>query len=188
MTILESHQLKAGQRRTRALRFTANWIWALALLSWAGAVLLVRGRRRLEVRAIAIGFVAAGFLILIVCSLAERYFVNTLVKSDSVRPAAKNAFEIMTDLLKGAGWTGVIVGVVALVGVWLTGPGRRATQARQTLAPHLAGAGIYGATIGGYLLLLWWRPDAAVRLLGQRPDLLRAAARRDGGAAPPVGA
>lgn len=158
VTILESHQLKAGQRLTRALRFTANWIWALALLSWAGAVLLVRGRRRLEVRAIAIGFVAAGFLILIVCSLAERYFVNTLVKSDSVRPAAKNAFEIMTDLLRGAGWTGVIVGVVALVGVWLTGPGRRATQARQTLAPHLAGAGIYGATIGGYLLLLWWRP------------------------------
>ena len=158
VTILESHQLKAGQRLTRALRFTASWIWALALLSWAGAILLVRGRRRLEVRAIAIGFVAAGFLILIVCSLAERYFVNTLVKSDSVRPAAKNAFEIMTDLLKGAGWTGVIVGVVALVGVWLTGPGRRATQARQTLAPHLAGAGIYGATIGGYLLLLWWRP------------------------------
>jgi hypothetical protein len=158
VTILQSDQLKTGQRLTRALRFTANWIWALALLSWAGAILLVKGRRRLEVRAIAIGFLAAGFLILIVQGFAERYFVNNLVKSDSVRPAAKNAFEILTDLLRGAGWTGVIVGVVALVGVWLTGPGRRAVQARQALAPHLAGGGIYGVTIGGYLLLLWWRP------------------------------
>jgi hypothetical protein len=158
VTILSSDQLKTGQRLTRALRFTANWIWALALLSWAGALLLVGGRRRLEVRAMAIGLIAAGFLILIVRSLAERYFVNDLVVSDSVRPAATNAFEILTDLLKGAGWTGVIIGVVALAGVWLSGPGRRAGQARQALAPHFSGAGIYGATIGGYLLLLWWRP------------------------------
>ena len=158
VTILKSDQLKAGQRITRALRFTASWIWALALLSWAGAILLVKGRRRLEVRAIAIGFVSAGFLILIVRSLGERYFVNHLVLSDSVRPAAQNAFEIMTNLLKGAGWTAVIVGVVALAGVWLMGSGRRAGQARQALAPHLSGAGIYGATLGAYLLLLWWRP------------------------------
>jgi hypothetical protein len=158
ITILESDQLKTGQRLTRALRFVANWIWALALVAWAGAILLVPGRRRLEVRAIAIGFLAAGFLILIVRGLSERYFVNDLVKSDSVRPSAQSAFEIITGLLRGAGWTAVIVGVVALVGVWLSGPGHRAIQARQALAPHLRGAGIYAATIGGYLLLLWWRP------------------------------
>jgi hypothetical protein len=158
VTILKSDQLKTGQRLTRALRFTANWIWALAILAWAGAILLVRGRRRLEVRAVAIGFLSAGFLILVVCGLSERYFVNHLVQSDSVKPAAQNAFEIITHLLRGAGWTGVIVGVVALAGVWLTGSGRRATQARQALAPHLSGAGAYAATIGGYLLLLWWRP------------------------------
>ena len=158
ITILKSDQLKTGQRLTRALRFVASWIWALALLAWAGAILLVPGRRRLEVRAIAIGFLAAGFLILVVRGLSERYFVNKLVKSDSVRPSAKSAFEIITDLLKGAGWTAVIIGIVAIVGVWLCGPGRRAGQARQWLAPHLGGAGIYAATIGGYLLLLWWRP------------------------------
>jgi hypothetical protein len=158
VTILDSDQLKAGQRITRALRFVASWIWVLALLAWAGAILLVPGRRRLEVRAIAIGFLAAGFLILIVRGMAERYFVNDLVKSESVRPSAQSAFEIITGLLKGAGWTAVIVGAVALAGVWLSGPGRRARQARQALAPHLSGLGIYAATIGGYLLLLWWRP------------------------------
>lgn len=158
ITLLKSDQLKTGQRLTRALRFVASWIWALALIAWAGAIWLARGRRRLEIRAIAIGFVAAGFLILIVRGLAERYFVNHLIKSDSVRPSGQHAFEIITDLLKGAGWTAVIIGVVGLVGVWLSGPGRRAVQAREFLAPHLSGAGAYAATIGGYLLLLWWRP------------------------------
>jgi hypothetical protein len=158
VTIVESHQLQMGQRLVRALRFVANWVWSLALLAWAGAILLVPGRRRLEVRAVASGLVAAGFLVLIVRSLAERYFVNDLVASDSVRPAASNAFEIITGLLKGAGWTTVIVGIAALAGVLLSGAGDRATSARRALAPHLRGAGAYGAAICGFLLLPWWRP------------------------------
>jgi hypothetical protein len=156
--LLHSDQLKTGQRATRALRFVANWIWVLVLIAWAGAIWLAGGRRRLEVRAIAIGLLAAGFLVLVVRGLAERWFVNDLVKSDSVRPAGQHAFEIITDLLKGAGWTLVIIGVVGMVGVWLVGPGRRPGQAREFLAPHLSGAGAYAATIGGFLLLLWWRP------------------------------
>ncbi len=188
VTILDSDQLKAGQRMTRALRFTASWIWALALLSWAGAILLVKGRRRLEVRAIAIGFVSAGFLILIVRSLGERYFVNHLVQSDSVRPAAQHAFEILTDLLKGAGWTAVIVGVVALAGVWLTGPGRRATQAGAALAPHCRRGRYLRRHDRRLPVAALVAADAAVRLLGERPDPPRAAAGRDGGCAPPVGA
>jgi hypothetical protein len=158
ITLLKSDQLKTGQRATRALRFVANWIWALALAAWIGAVLLVPGRRRLEVRAIAIGILVAGFLILLARSWAGRYAVNNLVASDTVRPSAKDAHAIITSLLKGAGWTAVIVGVVALVGVWLTGAGRHAATARRHLAPHLRGAGIYAVTIVGYLLLLWWRP------------------------------
>ncbi len=158
ITIMDSHQLKTSQRLVRALRFTANWIWALVLIAWAAAIWLARGRRRREVRAIAIGILAAGFLILVVRGLAERYFVNRLVESDSVRPSAQHAFEIITDLLRGAGWTAVIVGVVGLVGVWLTGPGIRAVQTRHVLAPYLSGAGAYAAAIGAYLLLLWWRP------------------------------
>ncbi len=158
IVLLHSDQLKTGQRATRALRFVADWIWALALVAWIGAILLVPGRRRLEVRAIAIGILAAGFLILIVRNSAGRYFVNNIVESDTVRPSAKDAYSIITELLKGAGWTAVILGAVALVGAWLTGPGRHAESARAFLAPYLSGVGIYAVTIGGFLLLLWWRP------------------------------
>jgi hypothetical protein len=158
ITILKSDQLKTGQRATRALRFVADWIWALALVAWIGAILLVPGRRRLEVRAMAIGILVAGLLILIVRGSVGRYFVNNLVTSDTVRPSAKDAYAIITELLKGAGWTAVIVGVVALAGAWLTGPGSNAAKARRYLAPHLSGGGIYAVTIGGFLLLVWWRP------------------------------
>ena len=158
IVIMRSDQLDTAQKAVRGLRFVAAWIWALALAAWAIAIVLVPGRRRKEVKAMAIGILAAGFLILIAQTVSERYFVNRLVESDSVRPSAKDAFEIITDSLRGAGWTAVIIGVVALVGVWLYGPGRRAGEARQFLAPYLSGAGIYAATIGGFILLLWWRP------------------------------
>ncbi|HXY83945.1 MAG TPA: SHOCT domain-containing protein [Gaiellaceae bacterium] len=159
ITVLKSNQLKAAQDATKGLRLVADWIWVLVLLAWAGAVWLARGRRRIEVRAIAVGVIASGFLVLLVRTLAGRYLVNHLVVSDSVRPAAKNAYDILTRLLAGAGWTGVIVGAVGLVGVWLVGPGKRAHAVRRAMSPYLARPEIaYTALVVAYLLVLWWKP------------------------------
>jgi hypothetical protein len=159
VTILESDQLKSAQDATRLLRFVADWIWVFALAAAAGAVWLARGRRRNEVRALAIGLLLAGVLILIARSLIGRYVVGHLVTTESVRPAAAAAYSILTDLLKGAGWTAIIVAFVALAGIWLSGPRPHATAARQELAPYLRRPEIaYSTLVVGYLLLLWWRP------------------------------
>lgn len=159
VTILESDQLSAAQDVTKALRTVANWVWVLVLAAWGAAIWLARGRRRIETRAIAIGIVAAGFLVLVVRTLAGRYLVDELVVSDSVKPAMSSAYDIITTLLAGAGWTAVIVGIVALVGVWVTGAGSRATSARRALAPYLRRPEIaFGALVVAYLLLLWWQP------------------------------
>jgi hypothetical protein len=159
VTILESDQLKTAQDATRGLRFVADWIWLLALAAAAGAVWLARGRRRNELRALGIGLFVAGVVILIVQSLVGRYVVGHLVPSESVRPAARAAYGIITDLLRGAGWTAIIVAAVALAGIWLSGPRSRATEARHALAPYLRRAEVaYGALVIAYLLLLWWRP------------------------------
>jgi hypothetical protein len=159
ITILESDQLKAAQNATKALRFTANWIWVLALAAAAGAVWLARGRRRNEVRALAIGILIAGILILIVRTMIGRYLVDHLVASDSVRPAVARAYAILTELLRGAGWSAVIIAVVAFFGLWLSGPKPRAVATRRALSPYLRRPEVaYGALIVGYLLLLWWRP------------------------------
>jgi len=186
VTILESDQLKTAQDATRLLRYVANWIWVLALAAAAGAVWLARGRRRIELRANAIGLLIAGVLILMVQSLAGRYVVGHLVPSESVRPAASAAYGIITRLLRGAGWTVIVAAVVALVGIWLSGPGQWATEARQELAPYLRRAELaYGALRHRLSPASLVAADAAVRLPARGRDLVRARADRDGGAPSP---
>ncbi len=159
ITILESDDLETAQNVTQALKFVAQWIWVLALAAWATAIWLVRGRRRVEVRAIAIGLIVTGFLVIAVRALAGDYVVDTLVESESVKPAVAEAWDIITRLLAGSGWSLVIVGVVALAGVWLAGPGSRATGARRALAPSLRRPEVaFGTTAVLYLLLLLWQP------------------------------
>jgi hypothetical protein len=159
VTILRSNELKLAQDGTKLLRFIADWIWVLALAAAAAAVWLARGYRRRELRALALGLVVAGFLILVVQTLLGRYLVHHLVTAESVRPAVARAYSILTGLFRGDGWTAIIVGVVALVGIWLSGPGPRAVHARRDLAPYLRRPEVaYSVLVVGYLLLLWWRP------------------------------
>jgi hypothetical protein len=159
ITILESGELETAQDVTHALEVVASWIWVLALAAWAAAVWLARGRRRVELRAIAIGLVIAGILLVAVRALAGDYVVDSLVQSESVKPAAGDAWDIVTRLLAGAGWSFVIVGVVALAGVWLAGPGARARAAREALAPSLERPEVaFGTAAVLYMLLLLWQP------------------------------
>jgi Short C-terminal domain len=161
IVILKSNQLKTAQDATQLLKVIASWIWVLALAAFAGAIWLARGRRRIELRAIAIGLVVAGFLLLAVRSLAGRYVVDSLVASDSVKAAASEAWDIATRLLAGSGWSLVIVGIVTLAGVWLAGPGPRASGAREALAPWLRRPALAFGTAGLlYVLVLWWQPTA----------------------------
>ncbi len=159
IVILESDELKTAQDATQLLKVVATWIWVLAFASWAAAIWLARGRRRIELRAIAIGLVITGFLILVVRSLAGRYVVDSLVSSESVKPAVQEAWDIITRLLAGSGWSAVIVGLITLVGVWLAGPATRAAGVRNVLAPWLRRPELaFGAAALLYLLLLLWQP------------------------------
>jgi hypothetical protein len=157
--ILQSDELETAQDATSLLEAIANWIWVLVLVLWVAAVWLAAGRRRLEVRAIAVGLVVAGLLAVVVRGLAGRYVVEELVQTDSVRPAAEAVWSILTDRLATAAWLLVLIGAVTLVGVWLTGPGRRANAVQRALAPYLRRGDIaYGAYVVLLLLFLWIFP------------------------------
>ncbi len=43
------------------------------------------------------------------------------MKTESVKPAANDAWTILTDLLSDTAWTLIGIGVVALLGVWVAG-------------------------------------------------------------------
>jgi hypothetical protein len=159
ITIMESDELGVAQDITQLLKVVANWIWVLAILAWAAAVWLARGRRRLELRAIAIGFVIVGLAVVAIRAAAGNYIVDNLVASDSVKPAVDSAWSIITESLAASGWTAFIVGVLALVGLWLAGPGRRATGVREELAPYLRRADVsYAVLVVLLLLFVWWSP------------------------------
>ena len=137
IVIIEKSQLETAQTITRILRSVANWMWLVALAVAALAVWLARGRRRIEIRALAIGLVLVGLLLLAVRRFAGDYLVDQLAKDDGVKPAAHDAWSILTQTLADRAWFGITLGIVTLVGVWFVGDTKRAADARRAAAPVL---------------------------------------------------
>ena len=137
IAIIEKSQLETAQTVTRILRAVADWMWLVALAVAALAIWLARGRRRLELRAIAIGLVVVGLLLLAVRRFAGDYVVDALVKDDAVEPAAHDAWSILTQVLADRAWVWIILGVVTIAGVWFVGDTGRAAQAREAAQPVL---------------------------------------------------
>jgi hypothetical protein len=156
VTILQSDELDTAQSVTQLLKTVADWIWIPMLLAFAAALWLVPGRRRKEVRAIAIGLVVAGVALLVIRRVAGSYLVDHLTSSDSVRPAVSAFWTILSDGLAEAAWVVVFIGVIGTLGAWLTGEGRRAVGARRWLGPWLANAGIAWAVYAAVLLIVVW--------------------------------
>ncbi len=135
VTIVKESQLETAQTVTRFLRAVADWMWLVALAVAALAIWLARGRRRLELRALAIGLVLVGLLLLAVRRFAGDYIVDELAKDDAVKPAAHDAWSILTQTLADRSWVWIVLGIVTLAGVWFVGDSRRAAQARRAAAP-----------------------------------------------------
>jgi len=164
IVILQSDDLDTAQKITHWLEQIANYIWILALACWIGAIWLARGRRRQEVRSLGIGLVLVGILVLLARWLAGKYVVDHIVVSETVRPAASAAWEILTNSLAAAGWVVLIGGVLTAIGAWLVGPGDRATAARGSLAPLMQRWEVaWGAFVLAMALVIWLLPIQVFR-------------------------
>jgi ACR3 family arsenite efflux pump ArsB len=129
-------------------------MWLVALAVAALAIWLARGRRRIELRALAIGVLAVGLLMLAVRRAAGGYLVDKLAKDDSVKPAVQDAWNILTQVLADRAWVWITLGVLTLVGVWFVGDTRRAGQARRAALPVLQNRlATYGIAAGSVLVL-----------------------------------
>ena len=153
IAIVSSDQLETAQTAARILRVLANWLWLAALLLAALAIWLARGRRRIELRAIAVGLIVVGVLMLFVRRYAGDYLVDSLT-TDATEPAGSDAWQILTQGLSDRAWIAVVLGLLTLAGVWLAGPTRLAGRARTLVAPVAARPlWTYGALAGLVLLL-----------------------------------
>jgi hypothetical protein len=162
IAIIEESQLETAQTATKLLRTVADWMWLVALIVAALAVWLARGRRRLELRAIALGLLVVGLLMLAVRRFAGDYLVSELVKDDAVEPAAHEAWRILTQVLADRAWAWVVLGAVTLAGVWFVGDTARAARARRAAAPALENrATTYGIAAVAILALVLIAPQVA---------------------------
>ena len=154
IAIIEESQLETAQSVTKLLRTVADWMWLVALAVAALAIWLARGRRRLELRALALGVLVVGVLMLAVRRFAGDYLVDQIAKDDAVKPAAHDAWSILTQTLADRAWVWIILGVVTLVGVWFVGETRRAADARRAARPALENRVTTYAIAAGALLVL----------------------------------
>ncbi len=164
--IVQVDRLSRAQQVTAIFRTVAPWFWLVPVLLWAAAIALARGYRRVELRAVSLAIIAAGLLVLVLRNVAGLYIIGAVVAEPFVKPAAEQAWSILTSLLADGAWTAIGLGVVAFAGAWLAGPGPRAITIRRRLAPKLASPGFsYGVAFALLLLVVWWGPTAQTRRL-----------------------
>jgi len=188
--IMDAGQLETAQNLTQALKFLGNWLWVLPVALAAIALWIARDRKRPILRMLAWGAVLAGLLVLVVRRVGGSYIVDSLVESETVKPAAQDAWDILTAQLRDGGFTLIGLGVILLLTLWLGGTSSSAVSTRRALAPYLArGEVAFGIAAGLFLLLLLWAPTvqttraplmiAAAAILALGVELLRRQTARE---------
>jgi hypothetical protein len=154
VALIDESQLETAQTLTRILRSVANWLWLLAIATAALAVWLARGRRRLELRALALGVLVVGLLMLVARRAGGNYLVDHLAKDDTVKPAAADAWNILSQTLVDRAWVWIILGTALLLGVWFVGETGRALQARRASWPVLENRVLTYGILAGIVIVL----------------------------------
>lgn len=167
LVIMRSHQLKSAQDVAGAVKSLAIVLPALAILLFAVAIWLARGRRRQALRTAGWCFVAVGALLLLVRRVGGNQIVDSLVKVRSNEAAVHQAWMIATSLLFAIAVALIAYGAVFALAAWLAGPTRSAQFLRKLVAPQLRDSpGVAYAAAGGLLLaLVVWGPTPAFRQL-----------------------
>jgi hypothetical protein len=165
ITILHSGQLKNAQRGLKVIKVLSVFLLVLVLFLYGLAIYLARGHRRRILRATAVSFLFVGVLVLVIQRITGGVVIDSLIKTDAIRPAGNAAWGIGTALLRSVAYALILYGVAGLIGAWLAGPTRWAVAARKRLAPVFEDQAwmIYVAVAVLFLLLLAWGPTQATR-------------------------
>jgi hypothetical protein len=165
LTIIHSDELEAAQKGVKLLRHLPIVLTLLALIFFGLAIWLAGPRRREALRAVGIGFVVAGVIVLLLRSLGGHYVVDALAKTDSGKPAFEEVWGIATSLLATVARSALAFGVLVFLAAWLAGPTALATALRREAAPYVRAhqAAAYVAAAALFLILVAWAPVAAFR-------------------------
>jgi hypothetical protein len=167
LVILRSDQLATAQDIAKAIRSLSIILTVLSLGLFAVAIWMARPSRRVVLRNVGWCLFGLGFATLLARRLIGNDVVDSLVRTESAKPAVHEAFLIGTSLLYAIAVAFVVYGALIVLYAWLTGGARWATWTRRKLAPVLRErpALVYGIVACAYLLVLVWGPTPAFRKL-----------------------
>jgi hypothetical protein len=152
--LVRASQLGAAQTGVQAVEVLSIWPLLIGLVLIGGAVYLARDRRRTIVRDAAIGFIVIGVVLLVVRKFLGDVVIDSLVKADSVKPAAHDVWDIYTSLLRESAVAGIAIGVLGLLWSWLSGPATTAASIRRGLTPGFRDHPVRAYTILAVVALL----------------------------------
>ena len=165
LVILRANQLSTAQDLANGVKGLAIVLPGLALVLFALAVYLARGRRRRTLRTSGWCFVLIGVTLLLIRRVAGDAVVDGLVKVASNKPAVHDVWNIATSLLYDLAIAMIVYGLVVVAAAWLGGRTRPATAIRKALAPSLRDSpAVAYLAVGGVLALaVLWGPTPALR-------------------------
>ena len=163
LTVLKSKQIKAVQDIGKALKGLALLFTILVPLLYALAIFLARGYRRRALMNVGIAFIAVGVLVFLLRHIVVEQVTESLVKNESVKPAARAVLSIATSRLSEIAGAFVFIGVPLIVAAWFAGPARLATRGRRAIAPFLRERPewTYGIVAAIMALIFIWDPIPA---------------------------
>jgi Short C-terminal domain len=164
--IMQGDQVGFLQDAVAALQGLGVVLPALALVVLALAVYLSGPRRRETLLAVGLNLIAIGLLVLIVRRVGGGAVVNSLAKTDAVRPAVESTWAIGTRILQQISWATIVIGIPVVFAAWLAGPRRAAVGLRRWMAPTMRDRpglawSIFAVIV---LLILAWGPIPATRM------------------------
>jgi hypothetical protein len=163
LTILKSSQISAVQEIGKALKGLALVLTILVPLLYALAIFLARGFRRRALMSVGFAAIIAGIAVLIARGAVISGVTNSLVKTESVRPAARAAVSIATLRLSEVAEAFIVIGVPLIAAAWFAGPAKWAVRGRRAIAPFLRERPdwAYGITAAVLGLIFLWNPIPA---------------------------
>jgi len=167
LTLLSSSQLDGVQTLVGALRSLGYVLPVLTLVLYILAIYLARGWRREALIAAGGGILVATLLVLLARRLIGSQVVNSLASSETVQPAVRSIWDIISDGLRERALFVFVIGLVFVAGGILAGPGRHARAARRWLAPYLRENPVAVYAVVAVLFLLWLAFIPGIDNLGQ---------------------
>ncbi len=167
LVLMSSTQLDEVETVLRVLRSLGFVLPLLVVLLYIGAIYLAKGWRRSALIAAGGGIVAATLLVLLTRRVLGSTVVDSLASSETVEPAIRSVWEILSDGLRERALFILVIGLAFVGSGVLAGPARGAIRVRRFLAPALREQPVAVYSVVAVLFLLWLAFIPGIENIGQ---------------------